>query len=145
MARIQGRLSKVMVSTDNTTFTEVKGMKEGSFNGSRSEIKVTSHDDGDFENYIAGRIDGTVDLKLYYDEADAGQTIVNTAWLAGTQIFFHYVTHPSAGQKAYTGSCIVTKHEEAGGDNDVMVLNTTLRITGAFVNASQTASDYALA
>jgi hypothetical protein len=236
MARIQGRLSKVLISPDavTTDYVEIKGMKEGSFNGSRSEIKVTAHDDGDFENYITGRIDGTVDLKLYYDEADPGQQQLVAAWLAGTVVYAKYITHPGSpaaqvdtlavntvtvghaypvtingvtytytaiggdtqqsiltalsalivatapvtgavtgtgitalltltgtvidslitytavdalltrantvvprSGKEYSGTAIITKHEEAGGDNDAMVLNTTMRLLGAFVNQNQ--------
>lgn len=138
MARRLGRLAKVTASVDDTTYTPVKGLKEATFSGSRSEIKTTSHDDGDFETYLPGRVDGSIDIKLYLDDADAGQAILNAAWLAGSIIYGHFVQVPGAsGGKSYKGKVIVTKFEQTGGDNEAAMINATIRFSAALVQQDQ--------
>lgn len=146
MSKRLGRLAKVTVSVDDTTYTPVKGMKETTFSGSRAEIKVTSHDDGDFETYLPGRVDGSIDLKLFLDDADAGQGILNAAWLAGSIIYAHFVQVPGATSgKSYKGKVIVTKFEQVGGDNDAAAINLTLRFAGPLVYTAQDTTDQVLA
>lgn len=138
MSKQLGRLAKVLISVDaGTTWLQIKAMKETTFSGSRAEIKVTSHDDGDFETYLPGRVDGSIDLKLFLDDADPGQLALCNAWLSGSSFLVHYVQHPGPTFTEYAGSGIVTKFEQMGGDNDAAAINATIRFSAALVQQDQ--------
>lgn len=137
MSKIVGRLGAIKHSLDNVTYTAINGLVDGTLNGSQAEIKVTSHDDGAYETYLAGRKDWTVDAKLHYDEADAGQIAVTNSFLNGTTVYYQMYLQVGSGYKIATGQGFITKHTDGAPNDDAASFDFTIRITGQLTWTNQ--------
>ena len=138
MAKIQGRLGALKISTDGgNTYTTVNGLIDGTLNGDQAEIKITAHDDGAVETYLPGRKNWTIDAKLHYDEADAGQIAVTSCFLNGTTVYWEMYLQSGTGFKIATAQGFVTKHTDASPNDDAAGLDFTVRITGALTWTNQ--------
>lgn len=133
MAKIAGRLGRVAVSNDGgVTFFEVNGITDQTLNAAAAEINVTSHDSGQFEEFIQGRKDATLDLSLLWDEGDVGQGIIKTAFFSATQIRVRFRMQEGVGFAEFTQQAIVTSFAPASPNDDASTVDATLRISGSY-------------
>jgi predicted secreted protein len=132
MAKIHGRLSNFSWNA-----TAVNGIVDTSLNLERPEIDVTTHDTGDFREFISGRLAGTVDLTMKWDEADAGQGAMQTDLIAGTQraIFFRMET--ASGKHSFTGTGQITSWTPSGPNDDAGEVSANVRFSGNITEATQ--------
>lgn len=141
MAKHQGRLSEVHVSTDGgTTFSAIGGVETATLNTNRGEINVSSHDSGANSEYLQGRKDQTCDVSCFYDNANTPQqALVDNANVDDpTPLVFRYYPKVAAGYRMAQGEGIVNKATLNGGNDDGMKVDFTIRITGALAWSTQT-------
>ena len=138
MSKIVGRLGALKISLDGgSSYQTVNGLVDGTLNGDQAEVKVTSHDDGQYETYLPGRKNWTVDAKCHYDEADAGQINVTSSFLANTTVLWQMYLQSGTGFKIATGSGFVTKLVDGSPNDDAASFDFTVRITGQLTWTNQ--------
>ena len=132
MAKIHGRLSNFSWNA-----TAINGIVDASLNLERPEIDVTTHDTGDARQYISGRLAGTVDLTMKWDEADAGQSSMQADLITGTQraIFFRMET--ASTKHSFTGTGQITSWSPSGPNDDSGEASVNIRYSGVIVEAVQ--------
>ena len=133
MAKVHGRLA-----TFGWGGASVGGIVDMSLNLERPEIDVTTHDTGDARAYISGRLAGTIDLTMKWDEADAGQDAMQTAFFAGTDSTIYFRLGTGAGLHTYTGTGKITSWAPSGPNDDASEVSCTVRFNGAITEGTQT-------
>lgn len=97
---IAGKKLEVQVSTNGTTFTAVKELKEASISQSGNNQDVSTFD-SDFVRRIQGLKDATYSLSGYYDPTDtAGQVAIRSAWLNDTALHVQILPTGATGASA---------------------------------------------
>lgn len=138
MAKIAGRLSTLEVSADGgSTYYEVKGAVDLKLNGSQAELKSTSHDSGQFEEYEPGRKDMTMDVSCRFNQDDAGQAIVKDAYFSASKIDIRFRMETNTGREQYTAKAFPSSLGPSGPDDDIASIDFTLRISGPLTKSLQ--------
>lgn len=138
MAKRLGRLRSIAISTDGgTTWTPVGNLTDGTWNGTRDEVESTDADSGDSKEFLAGRQSHTLDFTCRYNEADAGQAALETAFFDGTTPKFRWRSETLTGIKERQADGIVTALNHQTPDADTQNLTGTIRITGAVTKSTQ--------
>lgn len=131
MGKIAGRISTLEVSSDGgATFFELKGATDITLNSNQAELTTTAHDSGQFEEYVPGRKDFSLDVGLRYDEADPGQNILVDAFFSGTTLDWRFRMQVGTGNRQWLVKAFPTSLSPAGPNDDVASLDVTLRCTG---------------
>lgn len=107
-----GHPTKIEVSPDGTTWTDLKGINSFKSPFSREMLEKTAFGD-ECRKRMAGLKDGSVDASGAYEEADAGQIIVRDAFEGGSDLHVRttYNAAATAGQKGFVFVTIVESHE----------------------------------
>jgi predicted secreted protein len=131
MAKFQGRFGKFEVALDGVTFTEVAGIKDITMNAEASEITATTHDDGPYETYLAGRKNFSLDISALYDPQSAEQTaIIGTAFATDpSPILCRFRPRVQAGVMQATFSAIFTGCKIGTPNDDAATFDFTARPT----------------
>lgn len=138
MAKIAGRLSRALISSNGgTTYVYVNGIVDVAFNYNQGEIDVTAHDDGDARTYITGRKDGTLDLKMRYDEGDPGQVQLQASIVAGSVVLFKFRMIETTGLREWRASGFPTKCTISGPNDAEAGYDVTVRLTGPVTQTVQ--------
>lgn len=138
MSKIVGRLSRLAISTDGgTTYTEINGIIDATLNLSQAEIGSTSHDSGDFEEFLIGRKDGTIDFGLRFDEADPGQDKLQDSLFAGTLADYRFRMEVASGKDEYKARGLVTSITPSGPNDDAAGMDASVRLTGTITKTAQ--------
>ncbi|KKN71040.1 hypothetical protein LCGC14_0424570 [marine sediment metagenome] len=132
MAKIHGRLSNFQWNA-----IDVKGIMDANQNLERPEINVTTHDTGDFEEFIFGRMAGTVDLTMKWDEADPGQGAMQTDFFTPTSRAIVFRMETGSGLHEFTGNGQITAWAKTGPNADASEVTATVRFSGTIVEATQ--------
>ena len=132
MAKVHGRLQ-----TFSWNSVAVNGIVDGGLNLERPEIDVTTHDTGDAREFIQGRLAGTIDLTLRWDEADSGQGGMQADFFTGTSRAIYFRMGTGAGLHSFTGTGIVTSWSVKGPNDDASEVSATVRYSGAIVEGAQ--------
>jgi predicted secreted protein len=143
MGKIVGRLSKIQLSDDGgATYEVLGGAVDISMNIAQAEIGITAHSDDDWEVYLPGRKDVSIDCSLRYDEADPGQIILMASMFTSVEaernmkIRLTMVTDPGVGVQ-YDGTAFVSSLSPSGPNDDAASFDATLRVKGALVKSVQ--------
>jgi hypothetical protein len=139
MAHFHGRLGKVQVSTNGgTTWIDIGGVTDSSLKGTKGKINTSDHDSADFEEYIQGRKDLSIDLTCNYDTADAGQTALITNWYAdGVTFLVRFSPAGStAGSPQKQASGFVETLEEGDPNDAQATLTCTIQLSGTVTNGT---------
>ena len=138
MTKIAGRLGRVAVSSDGgTTFFEVAGITDMSLSAAQAELNATAHDSGQFEEFINGRKDATLDLSLLWDEDDPGQNVITEAFTSATRIDVRFRMQEKLTAVEFLAKAIVTGYSPSAPNDDIATADVTLRVSGDFSFASQ--------
>ena len=132
MAKIHGRLS-----TFTWNAVAVNGIVDETFNLERPSIDTTCHDDGDARSFIAGRLAGSIDLTLRWDEADSGQGGMQADFFTGTSRAIVFRMQTGAGNHEFTGTGLIENWNPSGPNDDAAEVTATVRISGAITEATQ--------
>ena len=115
----------------------VAGIVDGSLDLERPDIDVTTHDTGDARAFIQGRLTGSVDLTMKWDEADAGQSAMQADHFTGTQRTIYFRMNTGAGLHSFTGTGQVSKWSAKGPNDDASEVSATVKFSGAIVEGVQ--------
>lgn len=139
MSKIQGRLGRVAISDDGgSIYVDINGIQEATLNGALDEIETTSHDTGTVRTYLQGRRDATIDLSMFWDEADPGQDKVSAAFFGQTVPKLRFRMEEATGLDEFLDvDAFVTSYTEGSPNDDAATLDVSFRITGAFSPAAQ--------
>jgi TP901-1 family phage major tail protein len=138
MAKIQGRLGALAVSSDGgVNWDTVAGAQDLTFNGNADTIDVSSHDSGQFREFLQGRKDATLDGSLFWDEADPGQGIIKNAYFSSTRIDVRFRMQEATGKDEIFAKAVVTTFGESSPNDDGAAVDVTLQITGDFTPSTQ--------
>lgn len=132
MAKVHGRLSNFSWNSQ-----AVGGIVDASLSLERPEIDVTTHDSGDARAFISGRLAGTVDLTMKWDEADAGQGGMQADFFTGTQRSVYFRMNTGGSLHTFTGTAQVNSWNAKGPNDDAGEVTAQVRYTGAVVEGAQ--------
>jgi hypothetical protein len=132
MAKIHGRLMNFAWNT-----VAVNGIVDGTLNLERADVDVTTHDTGDAYAFIQGRLKGSVDLNMKWDEADSGQGGMQADFVTGTQRAVYFRMNTGGGLHTFTGTAQVNKWSAKGPNQDAGEVTASLTYTGAIVEGAQ--------
>ena len=91
MAESLGNTAVIQASIDGgSTYTAIGEVKDSNFDQSQDNHDATSNDNGLYKVEVAGHKQGTLTFTVNYDESDAGQNNLRTAYYAGTTVMFKY-------------------------------------------------------
>ena len=147
MARKPGRLTKVRYTTDIVTahpmtptpaYVDLLNIVDASLNLEQSELEVTSHDDGAWQAYLAGRKGGTMDISMRYDDADTSQDAMRTSFFAGITLRWQFRLDTGTGIEQYTFLGFITSIKPSGPNNDPAAYDISVRIAGSVTMDDQT-------
>lgn len=137
MAVILGRIQKAAFN-DGGGMDEIGRIVDGSLELDSAEVNVTSHDSGQWEEFLQGRANGQVTLNCRYDEADAGQAACLAAWTAQTVGSARFrMRGNTSGAQEWTASAFVKAVPMNAPNDEAADLQLTFRLTGAITAAAQ--------
>lgn len=139
MAHFHGRLGKVQISTDaGSSWQDIGGITEASLKGTKGKINTSDHDSADFEEYIQGRKDLSIDLTCNYDTANAAQMALVTNWYAdGVNFLIRFSpAGTAAGTPMKQASGFVETLEEGDPNDAQATLTATIQLTGSVTNGT---------
>lgn len=129
--------TKVEISSDGTSFTEIKEVKTYSgFDGQASDIDVTNLQSTAKEYRVGIQDFGTLQLDVNVVRGDAGQTLVRTALASGAVYKFQVTLNDAITPTTGTGTILafdglVKQFTQQGGVDAVQAGTIQVRITGA--------------
>lgn len=135
MAVILGRIQTAAFN-DGGGYDEVGKIIDGSLELDSAEVTVTSHDSGQWEEFLQGRENATATLGVRYDEADAGQEACLAAFIAQTMGTFRFRMGGAGGTKQYSASAFVKGAPMSAPNDDAADLQLTFRLTGAITRGA---------
>ena len=130
MAKVQGQLSKLLVSTDDgVTYLNVGQRLDASLSLSKAEIDASNMDSGEWEEYMEGRGSATIDFNAHYDEDDAGQAaLIDSFFGSANKLSFKFMFKEEAGQNEYTADGFLTSLNPSAADNAIAEISGTIRL-----------------
>lgn len=132
MAKIHGRLQSFQWNA-----VAVAGIVDGSLNLERPEVDSTTHDTGDTREFLQGRLAGTVDLSLKWDEADAAQSAMQTDFFAGTSRAIKFRMQTAGSAHSIDGTGLITSWAPSGPNDDAGEVSVSIRYSGTITENAQ--------
>lgn len=132
MAKIHGRLQSFQWNG-----TAVAGIVDGSFNGERPPVDSTSHDTGDARDFLQGRLTGTIDLTLRWDEADAVQSAMADDFFAGTSRACKFRMQTAGSAHSYDATGLITSWAPSGPNDDPGEVSVSIQLSGTITQNTQ--------
>lgn len=130
MAKIKGSAIYVSVNTGtegSPVWTKVGGQKEATFDRGSAVIDTTDKDSGGDEEHLPGERNWSISFGAFLIEDNAGWLEIETAYGAGTQKQYRFITPGYA----YMGKATVESLSVAGAKGDAGIASFTLKGTGA--------------
>ena len=135
MAKHQGYDATLEISTDGSTYYDINGLVDVTFNGNVGEMDSTTHDDSTFRTYLVNRMDGTLDGSVKWDESDTGQNMLETSWIGLGTRYYRYRMQTGSGYREYKGTGFVTSLSPSGPNDDVAEASFSIRLSGTITNS----------
>lgn len=138
MAKIAGLNGRFYVSSDGgSNYTLFGSATDVSLSGSQDTYDTTTKDSSLYKEAIAGRKSATLDVSCFWDEADAGQDIVRTAFFAGTNVYVKFYLRTASGAVQYISDSIITSYAPSSPNDDVSTMDISFQLTGSFAESTQ--------
>lgn len=138
MSKIAGRLGRVYVSSNGgSTYYSVNGVGDFTLSTEITPIDVTSHDSGQFREYIPGHKTGTFDFSCKLDEDDAGQAIVVDGVSSGSTLVFKVRNQEGTGEYEWIFAGMVKSVTNSSPNDDAATFDVSVQITGDFSRQTQ--------
>lgn len=138
-AAIAGLLATLELSIDGgTTYQKIGECKDMTLTVQGSEVDVTSHDSGDWKEFIYGRKEWSAEAEALYVDSNAGQDNVYTALNGKTIIKLRFRPAGAAsGKDQFTGDALVLNWDLSGPNDDAAASKLSFKGTGALTKAAQ--------
>lgn len=115
----------------------VNGLVDGALNLERPRLDSTCHDDGDARSSIQGRLEGTVEVNGFYNEADSGQSGMQADHVTGTERAIVFRMKTGSTLHEFTGTGQIESWSINGPNDAPGEFNASVRFNGAVVEAVQ--------
>lgn len=127
MAVTRGRIGEI--SIDGNVLGK---LIDGTLTIESSEINTTTHDSGQFEDFLQGRKNGSIEAPCRYDESDTAQQALNAASIGETTVAVVWVSRGIAttGAERYSATAFVTSQPLESPNDEDNKISYTLRLTG---------------
>lgn len=130
MAQTAGYAGFIKLATTPSPTTAVGQLKSAQQQLQADMYDVTFMGDR-AKDMLSGLYGGTLPAKLNYDKTDAVQAVVESAFFAGTLLYFIFSPSNGAANTNYTGTCYVANYSINDPVNNVVELDVTFQITAA--------------
>jgi len=137
MADLTATDSKLAISAAGSTYTDIAGIKELSINGSVDKYDKTDHDSGSSKESGPGRSEHTISCSGNYDEADAGQGLLRTAYFGKTVYYFRARPATATGAYGAVAQGFVTSYKVTMGNDGYVQFSADIQLTGSLTWAAQ--------
>ncbi len=139
MAVSRGRLATLELGTDGTTYNPIGKIVDATLSVDSADITVTTHDSGQWEEFLQGRGKATIEAKVRYDEADAQQAQAITGFYNQTVFYWRFRPRGTlSGAKQYVAQGYLKSAPIMTPNDDVVDLTFNIQLTGAITPSSQT-------
>ncbi len=127
MAVTRGRIGEVSIDGN-----AVGRVIDATLTIESAEITVTTHDSGQWEEFLQGRKNGSIELTLRYDESDTAQQAAITASFAESTVAVVWVSRglATSGAERFTATAYVSAQPLESPNDEENKMALTLRITG---------------
>lgn len=132
MAKIHGRLQSFQWNG-----TAVAGLVDGSANLERPPLDSSTHDTGDAREFLQGRLTGTIDLSMKWDEADSIQSAMAVDFFAGTSRTCKFRMQTAGGAHSYDATGLITGWAPSGPNDDVGEVTASVQLSGTITENAQ--------
>lgn len=133
MAKQHGRLSSLLWNS-----IAVGGIVDIDPSFTRPKLDATTHDTGDGREFIDGRIEGSINATLKWDEADAGQTAMEVDFFAGdVERASEFRMQTGSGLHKYTGNLKIESWEPSGPNDEVAEVSVGMYFNGSITHGTQ--------
>lgn len=111
---------------ETPTYTEVKIARNVSINLERGQIDVSGRGD-DWNQYAAGRTDGTVEFEMLVDKSNSEYSILSTAFFAKSEIAIMALDGDKAttGSEGIAGNFVLTNFTRNEQDQEAITYSVT--------------------
>lgn len=125
---IAGHTTTVTVSSNDTTYNAVDGIKSVEFSPSVAMLETTDFaDTSGARTKIAGLKDGTLTISGDYEESDTGAALVRTQWASGGALWLKFAPNGTTGFKVLT---IVSDYKVSSSFDGLVQFSATLQFNG---------------
>ena len=127
---IPGRLAKLQLSADGTTFVNFGGIVDITLNINVDELETTTHDSNGSREYIPNHSDFGLDASGLWEDGDPGQEVFLNALDAKQTLHFVFTMETRNGAKQWEGTCFGTNANPSGPLDDAAAMDVTFRCSG---------------
>lgn len=127
MAVTRGRIGEISIDGD------VLGKEvDATLTIESAEITVTAHDSGQFEEFLQGRKNGSIEVSCRHDESDTAQQALKAAHFAETTVAVIWVSRgiATSGAERFSATAFVTAQPLETPNDEENKVAFTLRLTG---------------
>ena len=132
MAKQHGRLSNFQWNS-----VDVVGIVDIDPSFTRPKLDATTHDTGDGREYISGRLEGSIQIVLKWDEAEASQSSMEDDFFADTERAVEFRMQSGSGLHKYTGNAKIESWEPSGPNDEVAEVSVSIYFDGAITKGTQ--------
>jgi len=119
------------------TWVQIGGVESvSSFGDSSAEVTFTGLSDGRVQKLKGARDAGNVTISMAFLGTDAGQQDLATAEADDTSANYNFKVTYSDGEVRYFSGQVASLVEEVGGANNVLMLNSEVRINTAILKVA---------
>ena len=135
---LPGFIAKLLIDDTGGTPAEIGELRELTLDIEHEVIDATSHDSGEFREFIRGLRSFTLTAAVLHITTEAEQTKIRAAILAGTLMDFELLEEgvATAGKPRWSGSALISATSLSFPVDDAMTGDITLQGTGILVESS---------
>ena len=117
------------VSSDDSSYSEVDGINDASFDPVREVLETTDFKDTTgARTRMLGLFDTGIEVSGDYESADTGQALIRSSFTSGATIYAKFLWNGSTGHKV---ACVVSAWSIKAGVDGKVEFSVTLQGTGA--------------
>ena len=133
----EGRLGTAEISTDGNTYTAIGGASSINWDPSMKDLDTTDNDSGVFEESIPGRMSAKCDVDTNFEQGDAGQAAVATAFYARAKRYWRFRPTVGSGLVEYKGQGYLTGAPVNVPGEKQVTFKFSVKMTGTFTATAQ--------
>ena len=134
-----GRLAKVAVSTDGSTYTDIGVVKSANKSSSTDIADDTTNDSNGYKEGVYADQQMSIDVTARYDSTDAGQTLLmDEYYTLKSKIYVRYRPYESTGAKEWKFLATIDDLSVDTSTGDVEEMSFTATSTGTITMSNQT-------
>lgn len=122
-------LTSTSYATPLAAATELTDIKDLNFDFSAEKADISTRGSGGWKQEVATLKNASISFQMVWRTADAGFTVIQTAWNAGTEIAFFAldgIKTAASGSQGPAGNWMVSKFSRKEGLADAVIVDVEL-------------------